>query len=137
MATLTRNQNLVLSVLADHAAAMSAYQILDALRPAGLRAPAQIYRALDHLVASGRAHRIESLNAYVACDGGSHHAPVAFAICDRCQTIAELPAAGESSRLQASARSHDFAMDHATIEIHGLCRRCASRPQSGPPPGDA
>ena len=38
MAPLTRNQSLVLAALDQRASAMSAYDILDALRPSGLRA---------------------------------------------------------------------------------------------------
>jgi Fur family zinc uptake transcriptional regulator len=132
MAPLTRNQSLVLAALDQRASAMSAYDILDALRPSGLRAPAQVYRALDRLVSDGRAHRIESLNAYVACGGRAHDTPVAFAICNQCHTVTEFPVDRESSRLQASARSHDFAMDRATIEIRGLCKRCAGRPVADP-----
>ena len=46
---LTRNQELVLGTLAHATAPMSAYDILDKLRGDGLRAPLQIYRALEKL----------------------------------------------------------------------------------------
>src|SRR5690606_24509193 len=46
---LTRNQELVLGTLAHAEAPLSAYDILDRLRSEGLRAPLQVYRALDKL----------------------------------------------------------------------------------------
>jgi len=50
MDNLTRNQKLVLDVLQGSGRQMSAYEILDQLRPEGLKAPLQVYRALDKLV---------------------------------------------------------------------------------------
>ncbi|HSM41507.1 MAG TPA: transcriptional repressor, partial [Afifellaceae bacterium] len=46
---------------------LSAYDILDRLRDKGFRAPLQVYRALDKLLALGLVHRLESLNAFIAC----------------------------------------------------------------------
>ncbi len=75
---LTRNQQLVLDRLAASPAALTAYDLLDQLRPAGLRAPVQVYRALETLGQRGLIHRIESLNAYVACCGHEHQLPPAL-----------------------------------------------------------
>ena len=49
---LTRNQELVLGTLAHSDAPLSAYDILDRLRDDGLRAPLQVYRALEKLTES-------------------------------------------------------------------------------------
>ena len=53
---------------------------------AGLRAPLQVYRALDKLVETGLVHRLESLNAFVACAHKHCHddCASAFAICEKC-----------------------------------------------------
>src|SRR3546814_18095535 len=64
---MTHNQSLVLEVLRTEGRAMTAYQILDVLRDHGLRAPVQVYRALESLLEREGAHRIASLNAFVAC----------------------------------------------------------------------
>lgn len=64
---LTRNQSLVFEALSQAEAPLSAYMLLAKLKGTGLRAPIQIYRALDKLMAYGLAHRIESLNAFVVC----------------------------------------------------------------------
>ena len=46
----------------------SAYDLLDELRGKYPKiAPPTVYRALAALIESGQVHRLESLNAYVAC----------------------------------------------------------------------
>jgi Fur family zinc uptake transcriptional regulator len=84
---LTRNQGLVLGALNHSVGPLSAYDILDKLRGDGLRAPLQVYRALDKLVERGLAHRLESLNAFVACADEHCHRKglIAFAICANCR----------------------------------------------------
>ncbi len=69
---LTRNQSLVLSVLQSSEQPLSAYSILDRLREEGLRAPLQVYRALEKLLQAGRIHRLESKNAFVVCCHSKH-----------------------------------------------------------------
>ena len=64
---LTKNQLRVLEKLEASSGPLSAYTLLDQLREHGFRAPLQVYRALDTLVKSGFVHRLESLNAFVAC----------------------------------------------------------------------
>src|SRR5690606_5865135 len=61
---LTRNQELVLGALNGSGGRLSAYDILDRVRGKGIRAPLQVYRALDKLVERGLAHRLESLSAF-------------------------------------------------------------------------
>ena len=81
------------ALLASHVPA-SAYDVIDRLAGNGRRpAPVSVYRALDFLVEHRFAHRIESRNAYVACDRGDDCAPEAtlFLLCDQCG------AAGETS----------------------------------------
>ena len=53
--------------LRDQTKALSAYQILDDLREEWVTAATTVYRALHHLVASGRVHRIGSLKAATVC----------------------------------------------------------------------
>lgn len=123
---LTRNQDLVLEVLKAAEAPLSAYAILDQLRAEGLRAPLQVYRALEKLMEFGMAHRLESLNAYVAC---SHrHRPgglAVFAICDDCGDVTEFQDDDIRERLAQRAAAEKFAFEHATVELHGLCRDCS------------
>src|SRR5690348_13743363 len=123
---LTPNQELVLGTLAHADAPLSAYDILDKLRDDGLRAPLQVYRALDKLVERGLAHRLESLNAFVACaDVHCHRKGIlAFAICEDCGKVDEFSDDVVQERLNGWGERAGFKATRATIELRGQCREC-------------
>lgn len=132
-AGLTRNQSLVFAALQRAEQPLSAYMILDKLRDDGFRAPLQVYRALEKLVAQGHVHRLESLNAFVACAhrhesccGTGHHGTIAFAICDSCGQVDEFHDHGLDQRLSQWATGHRFRAVKTTVEIRGLCEACAA-----------
>ena len=114
---------------------LSAYDLLEKLRPSGVFAPTTVYRALDKLLASGKVHRIESLNAFVACrgdEGGVHEhghrdLGVGFTICDRCSTVSEFEDPSLQSRLEVAAAAGSFSPQSSVVEIHGLCAACCSQ----------
>ncbi len=123
---LTRNQQMVHSALSGADKPLSAYEILDRLRADGFRAPPQVYRALDRLVTLGLAHRLESLNAYVACRHSCHaaHEDAVFAICDRCGEVAELEDKHLAADIGALADRAGFALKAASVELRGRCKDC-------------
>jgi Fur family transcriptional regulator, zinc uptake regulator len=123
---LTRNQTLVLGALNTSKAPLSAYAILDALRGEGLRAPLQVYRALEKLVELGFVHRLESLNAFVACQhvGCGGVDSVAFAICGTCGKVDEVQDANLSQELKLVSVKTGFALAHSVVELRGTCARC-------------
>lgn len=113
----------VLELLLKQHKAVGAYAILDVLRTEGHAAqPPVAYRALEFLVNHGFAHRIERLNAFVACShpGEAHHA--AFLICRSCDAVAETE--GATRTLDAAAEAAGFALEAAVVEAEGLCPRC-------------
>jgi Fur family transcriptional regulator, zinc uptake regulator len=123
---LTRNQTLVLDKLSKTDQPMTAYTLLDELRGDGLKAPLQVYRALDKLVAQGRVHRLDSISAFVACqhpDCQSHSATV-FMICEKCGKVSEKADAAVAKVLNGVARSGGFVMERTSIEIRGACGKC-------------
>jgi Fur family zinc uptake transcriptional regulator len=90
----TNQRREVLEALLTSHVPASAYDIIDRLAGHGRQlAPISVYRALDFLVDNGFAHRIESKNAYVACDRGAECTPEAtlFLICDNCGAAGEAP----------------------------------------------
>lgn len=123
---LTRNQQLVLDVLERSSAPRSAYAILDELRPQGLRAPLQVYRALDKLCSSQLVHRVESLNAFVACSHGHKAAPglVVFAICEHCGSTLEAVDEALQKRLFSLLEGRNFRPGSAALEVRGVCENC-------------
>ncbi len=126
-ADLTRNQSLVLERLERAEAPLSAYAILDQLREEGLRAPLQVYRALEKLLEKGLAHRLESMNAFVACAHPHCHASglIAFAICESCGQVSEFSDDVVRERLEGWADREGFVVKRTTMEIRGDCRACA------------
>jgi Fur family transcriptional regulator, zinc uptake regulator len=125
---LTHNQELVLGALAHSDAPLSAYDLLDRLRADGLRAPLQIYRALEKLTERGLAHRLESLNAFVACADASCHRTgmIAFAICESCGKVDEFADSAIEKRLAGWSKGAGFTTHSATIELRGLCAGCGA-----------
>lgn len=126
--TLTKNQEKVLGTLSHAKVPMSAYAILDELRDEGLRAPPQVYRALEKLIADGLVHRLESLNAFVACSHEDCHTSglIAFAICEQCGQVSEFSDEQVSNRLIQWINAHKFTNTRTTIEIRGDCESCAA-----------
>lgn len=109
-----------LEILLEAHEAMGAYDVLARLDQEGFGSkPPVAYRALTFLVDAGLAHRIERLNAFVACTHpGADHDP-AFMICNRCGTVAE----GEAgSAMQNSAAG--FQIERTVFEAEGICPSC-------------
>ncbi|MDE4601634.1 Fur family transcriptional regulator [Sinorhizobium meliloti] len=126
---LTKNQSLVMGALAHSDGPMSAYTILDKLRDNGFRAPLQVYRALDKLLEYGLVHRLESLNAFVACscphEHEHDHGVTAFTICEGCGQVTEFHDEVIEDRLSTLVRAQEFKIEKTTIEIRGHCKSCA------------
>lgn len=116
-----------LEILLREHRAMGAYDLLDRLHAAGFGAqPPVAYRALDFLVAHGFAHKIERLNAFVACaHPGAAHSP-AFLICRACEGVAEAQSAPARGSLGEAARATGFTIERAVVEALGLCPACAA-----------
>ena len=79
---LTPVRRKVLEMLVQEHRALGAYAILDRLREEGFGSqPPVAYRALDFLVENGFVHKIERLNAFVACAPSGVSPFPAFMIC--------------------------------------------------------
>jgi Fur family transcriptional regulator, zinc uptake regulator len=105
---------------------VSAYEIIDQLRGKATLAPQTVYRALDRLIASGSAHRLETLNAFVACAHFSHSGAAVFAICDSCGTVTEFEEPRAVAALAAWAKKAKFQTRAMTLELRGRCVACAN-----------
>ena len=124
--TLTRHQTLVLNALQRAKEPTSAYALLEQLRDEGIKAPPQVYRALDKLVSCGLAHKLDSLNAFVACAHPHEHAHglIAFAICGRCGSVQEFSDQTIEQHLKDLSQAHAFRMESTIVEIRGTCGNC-------------
>ncbi len=122
---LSSTQARVLELLSSAAKPLSAYDLLGMLREEGVNAPPTVYRALERLMRDGLAHRIESLNAFVACNRPHHSELASFAICDHCGVVTEFTDHDLQMRLSAVSGRSGFHATRMTVEIHGHCAKCA------------
>ena len=116
-----------LEILLESHAALGAYDVLARLDKDGFGSkPPVAYRALTFLVDQGFVHRIERLNAFVACaHPGASHDP-AFMICRGCGKVAEALASKQS--IGVSAEAAGFQIEQTVIEAEGLCPACQVTP---------
>ena len=126
---LTPIRAYVLGLIAKAGKPLKAYDLLDQVREGdgpGAAAPPTVYRALDFLLANGFIHKLQSVNAFVACHHPStaqHSVP--FLICDRCHSAVELEDEAVVASLDERARALGFVPQAQTLEVHGLCAQCA------------
>jgi len=115
----------VLEILLQEHRAVGAYAILDQLQQDGFGSqPPVVYRALDFLVTHGLVHKIERLNAFIACTHPSHaHAP-AFLICRLCDAVAETHSSPARGSLGDAAKATGFRIERTVVEAEGVCPSC-------------
>lgn len=121
----TRVRRRVLEILVCEHRALGAYDILAQLSKEGLGSqPPVAYRALDFLMMNGFVHKVELLNAFVACSfSGKKHLP-AFMICRMCGTVAESRTTPSATTLGNTARAAGFQIENTVVEAEGLCSAC-------------
>ena len=125
---LTPLRRKVLEILLGEHRALGAYTILDLMREAGFSSqPPVAYRALSFLVEHGFAHKIERLNAFVACAlPDTQHSP-AFMICRKCDIVVEARSPSSSFDLSATAIVTGFDIEQTILEAEGVCHSCVEK----------
>lgn len=120
-------QSDVLDVLNEHDKPMTAYQILDQMKrdEPDLAAPT-VYRALAALTDQGRAHRLESIKAFVPCRCDHHAAVPVLTLCDDCGAVEEHDGGDLLPQLAEICTKTAFAASRHIVEIQGQCRQCAA-----------
>ncbi|WP_189371107.1 transcriptional repressor [Tateyamaria omphalii] len=118
----------VLELLLQEHRALGAYALLDLLKDAGFGSqPPVAYRALDFLTENGFVHKIERLNAFVACSHpGESHSP-AFMICRLCDSVAEAQSAPAKGVLGDAAKAAGFQIEKTVVEAEGVCPTCIDK----------
>lgn len=115
----------VMRLLLDSEQPAKAYDLLQRLDGVGAAKPPTVYRALEFLMDMDLAHKIESLNAFVACGHLCHEHATVFLICDTCGAANELHAEGALKTIESDASEVGFAVRRAVIEVRGECANCA------------
>ncbi|MEI9904796.1 MAG: Fur family transcriptional regulator [Asticcacaulis sp.] len=129
-ASRRKNPAIIYDVLAKSARPLTAYQILEHVKPFGLGGPPTVYRALEMLQKDGLVHRLQSINAFVAC----HHQhtgrmSASFMICQTCGSATEIHDPRLESLLDEWKTSTHFLILHQTVELIGTCRTAIPGPR--------
>jgi len=122
--TLTPLRRRVLDLLLQSEGPAKAYDLLPLIDAEKQAKPPTIYRALDFLVRMGLAHRIESLNAFMACGIGACARSTIFLICEKCGGAEEFDAGHALVDLTDAAKKDGFAINRTMIEASGVCSNC-------------
>ena len=123
---LTKNQLTVLNLLENSKEPLKAYTILFDIQKKGIKAPTQVYRALDRLIEIGKVHKIESKNSYIACNNSncSSQTSTTFLICEECDIVIELEKNNSSSYFTKLSEKFNFKYSEHNLEIYGYCNSC-------------
>ncbi len=126
---LSKNQQIVLDFVEKANQPLKAYSILFNVQKKGLKAPLQVYRALDKLVEIGKIHKIESRNAFVACKNSNCEVSnaTAFSICERCENVTEINNSKLSNYLTNFEDNSGMKYSKYNSEFFGLCKKCKNK----------
>ena len=126
---LSKNQQVVLEIIEKAKEPLKAYSILFDVQKKGIKAPQQIYRALDKLIEIGKIHKIESRNAFVACKNTNCEISkaTAFSICKNCEKITEINNTNLSKYLTNFEDDTGMKYQKYNLEFFGLCKRCKKK----------
>ena len=125
---LSKNEKVVLEVVKKSTGPIKAYTILSDVKKNGLKAPPQVYRALDKLIKKGKIHRIESKNAYLDCQNSKckTSSKTAFSICQRCEKVTEILNTKLSKFLSSFKDDAGEEYLEYNLEFYGICKKCKS-----------
>jgi len=122
---LTPVRERTLEILLESHNALGAYEVLEKLAAAGFgEKPPVVYRALGFLMDQGFVHKLEKLNAYVACVEPSVCSHPCLMVCKLCGRVAEQSVPGARKQLTAAANQLGFSTAAAVMELSGVCNQC-------------
>ena len=123
---LSKNQKIILDLIVKSSEPLKAYSILYNVQKKGIKAPLQVYRALDKLVEIGKIHKIESRNAFIACQNSSCQISkaTAFSICESCEMVDEINDAKLTKYLTSFSDKKGTKYKRFNLEFFGLCKKC-------------
>ena len=123
---LSKNQQIIFDIIYNSSEPLKAYSILFNVQKKGIKAPLQVYRALDKLVKIGKIHKIESRNAFIACQNSSCQISkaTAFSICESCENVSEISNSKLSKYLSNFEDDSEMKYNKYNLEFFGLCKKC-------------
>ena len=126
---LSKNQKIIFDLIDKSGGPMKAYSILFNVQKKGIKAPLQVYRALDKLIEIGKVHKIESRNSYIACEHKNCDSTTStsFLICESCDQVMELKQKNLSGYFSKQSEQANFKYTKHNLEIYGFCKTCKNK----------
>ena len=123
---LSKNQQIIFDIIDKSSEPLKAYAILFNVQKKGIKAPLQVYRALDKLVELGKVHKIESKNAFVACINSncSVNSNTGFTICQQCDEVSEIHDNKIFKNLEDLAVEESSKLNRYNLELYITCKKC-------------
>ena len=123
---LSKNQKIIFDLIDKSGGPMKAYSILFNVQKKGIKAPLQVYRALEKLIELGKIHKVESRNAFVACKNSNCEISkaTAFSICETCEKVTEISNQKLSKYLKNFHDETGMTYKKYNLEFYGLCTTC-------------
>ena len=121
---LSKNQQMVFQIIEKAKGPLKAYSILYDVQKKGIKAPLQVYRALDKLVELGKIHKIESQNSFIVCNNSNCARNTAFTICNRCGDVKEVKNSKLFADVNALAKKNRLNVTRYNLEFYVTCSSC-------------
>lgn len=124
---ITKPRKMVVTALAETRKPLGAYQIRKNVMSAGGKIDVvSVYRILAGLLEAGLAHRIGSVDGYLACWGshsGEHQTE--HLICRTCGCVEEIPIPQSAlSEIGVAGSRMGFMSQSTRVEVLGVCSHC-------------
>ncbi|MEM7078472.1 MAG: Fur family transcriptional regulator [Pseudomonadota bacterium] len=106
---------------------LSAYELIALLeaREARKIAPLTVYRHLEFLMRVGLVHRLESKQAYLACDHPEYEHESQYLLCSACGKADEIDSKQLGNLLDKLLDQQGFKPVNTVVEVTGYCSDCS------------
>ncbi len=122
---ITPQRDLIAEVLEQAERPLGAHEVVEAVHRRDRRiGRATVFRTLQSLQDAGIVQHVPcpgGQSGYLLCRTAGHHHHL---ICQRCGIVEDLPEPEVATFVEAVARDHGFAVDHASFELSGTCASC-------------
>lgn len=122
---LSGNRKAVYMLMQQQQRALSAYEIIDLLRPhiGRIIHPMLVYRCLDFLLARQLIIKLVSVNKFSALPDGMTE-PGQCLICEHCQTVTFSESSNPLQQQKRKIAATGFKLNQQPVEFHGICATC-------------
>jgi Fur family zinc uptake transcriptional regulator len=126
-AKLTPLRKALLLKLYESSKPQTAYELLRLMREQYPKMEAMsVYRMLTFLETHHLVHRLNSCQAYAACNMPEHEHHAQLVVCEKCHHSEEIAMPSLTASIDSVLKETSFCLSAKSIEIFGICQSCAT-----------